>query len=399
MSRRIGLLTLPLHTNYGGIIQAAALYRVLGKDLHHEVIFLERGQRRWPTSMVHRALIGSLVRLPWLPALRNRLSASADGKSPTFKWIPSGTKRKLLKKADIALREQRMKTHQPFLERFLPERTGHLGSSQEMAAAALRFGLDALVAGSDQVWRLDYFPSNAEEDYFFGFAPNADIRKISYSASFGHGHWTFPEHTARTKELIAQFHAVSVREASGVEICSAVFGRHDAQHVLDPTMLVDPTFYDEIAGHRTRPVGKTFLSYVLDEGPDRQAFTRDVRAALGTGYSYRSLTLDTGSKTIDIPEWVRALMDADFVLTDSFHGMVFSIIFEKKFLAIINRNRGADRFISLLSQLDLMDRLVTDAKAEDVDALVHQPIDYAHVKSKLKELQMMSIKFLRRALD
>ncbi|WP_162241805.1 polysaccharide pyruvyl transferase family protein [Pseudorhodoferax sp. Leaf267] len=388
-----------MHTNYGGILQAAALYRVLAKDLQHEVVFLERGQRKWPTSVVHRTLIGSLKRLPWLPVLRNQLAASVDGKSPALNVMPASVKRKLLKKADIALRDRRIETHQAFLKRFLPNRTGHLGSTQDLAAAAQRFGLDALVVGSDQVWRLDYFPSNAEEDYFFGYAPTADIRKISYSASFGHGTWTFPEHTARTRELIAQFHAVSVREASGVEICATVFDRHDAQHVLDPTLLVDPAFYEEIAGARSRPSKKTFLSYVLDEGPDRQGFTRDVRAALGSQYAYRSLTLDTGSKTIDIPEWIRAFMDADFVLTDSFHGMVFSIIFEKKFLAIVNRNRGADRFVSLLEQLDLRDRLVTDAQAPNITELVQQPIDYQRVKSKLKDLQTMSAAFLRKALD
>jgi hypothetical protein len=399
MSKRLGLLTLPLHTNYGGILQAAALYRVLERDLHKEVVFLERGQREWPTSRLNRAVMGALTNFPWLPALRNSLAAAAQGKPSAFRLLPGKLTSKLLKKTDIALRDQRIRTHRPFLERFLPRRTGRLGSTQALAESVQRFGLNGLVVGSDQVWRLDYFPSNAEEDYFFGFAPSPEIRKIAYAASFGHGSWNFPHHTARTKELIAQFDAVSVREASGADICRTVFDRHDALHVIDPTMLVDPAFYEEIAGRGAGTSQKSFLSYVLDEEPDRLTFARHLQTALGPAYAYRSLTLDTGSKTIDMAEWLRAFMDAEFVLTDSFHGMVFSIIFEKNFIAIINRHRGADRFISLLTQLDLMDRLVMDGKTDRIETIVRQPIDFTRVKSKLGQLRKTSIDFLRTALD
>jgi hypothetical protein len=79
--------------------------------------------------------------------------------------------------------------------------------------------------------------------------------------------------------------------------------------------------------------------------------------------------------------------------------MVFSIIFEKNFIAIINRNRGADRFISLLTQLDLMDRLVMDGRTDRIETIVRQPIDFTRVKSKLDQLRKTSIDFLRTALD
>jgi hypothetical protein len=398
MTKRIGLLTLPLHTNYGGILQAAALYKVLEDELHKEVIFLERGQREWPMSRPNRAVMAALTAFPWLPALRNSLASAAQGRSSPFQFLPKTLTAKLLRKTDIALRDQRIRTHLPFLEKFLPRRTGRLGSTEALADSVRRFDIDALVVGSDQVWRIDYFPSNAEEDYFFGFAPDPAIRKIAYAASFGHGTWTFPSHTERTKALVSRFDAVSVREASGVDICANIFDRPDAVHVLDPTMLVDPAFFESIAAQRQEQSGQNLLSYVLDQEPDRLIFAECLQAELDSSYSHRSLTLDTGSRTVDIAEWVRAFIDATFVLTDSFHGMVFSIIFEKNFIAIINRDRGADRFVSLLTQLDLTDRLVMDGHTERITELVDTPVDYQRVKLKIDQLRKHSIDFLRTAL-
>lgn len=106
-----------------------------------------------------------------------------------------------------------------------------------------------------------------------------------------------------------------------------------------------------------------------------------------------------GKMTIDVPGWLRAFMDADFVVTDSFHGCVFSIIFKKNFIAILNEDRGADRFTSLLDQLGLRDRLVTNPTSEKLRELAMQPIDFAPVDAKLKELRARSAAFLQEALD
>ncbi|MPZ44191.1 MAG: hypothetical protein GEV05_12440 [Betaproteobacteria bacterium] len=398
MSKRVGLLTLPLHTNYGGILQAVALYWFLTSELNKDVVFLERASSLSGTSPLHRTAVGLLEHLPWLPTLQSQLTTMAEKRPPLSRLLPSGLTRKLLEKADIALRARRAKGHQPFLNRFVSSRSGKLTTTRDMAAAIHRFGIDTLVVGSDQVWRLEYLPRGAEEDFFFGFAPSPAIRKVAYAASFGHGNWTYPQLTTRIKALLAQFDAVSVREASGVEICAKVFDRNDALHVIDPTLLIDPAFYVRIAEPVGRKPGKSFLSYVLDEEPDRPIFSREVQRALEPDHSYHSLTLDAGATTLDVSGWVRAFVEADFVLTDSFHGMAFSIIFRKNFIAIVNRNRGADRFTSLLSQLGLMDRLVSDAAPDRLRELVRTPIDFAVVDEKLKELQATSIAFLRQAL-
>lgn len=394
MSKRIGLLTLPLHTNYGGMLQAVALYRFIATDLGKEVVFLERASASMAATPLHRATVEFLARLPFLPSLRNRLAAAAEGRGV----LPRGLAKKLVGKADAGLRLQRSRSHQTFLKPLLPIRSGALTSTQEMGAAVQRLGVDALVVGSDQVWRLHYLPRGAEEDFFFGFAPSPAIRKIAYAASFGHGEWPYPDRTTRTGELLAQFDAVGVREASGARICAQVFDRHDAVHVLDPTLLVDPAFYERIAAPAGPRTGKTLLSYVLDGDPSRAAFDREVQAALGPDHARRSLTLDAGNRTLDVSEWLRAFMDADFIVTDSFHGMVFAVIFRKNFIAIINQDRGADRFTSMMELLGLTERLVSDAVPGSLQALVHRPIDYAAVNPRLQALQAHSADFLRKAL-
>ncbi len=398
MPLRVGLLTLPLHTNYGGMVQAVALYRIVTAELQCEAIFLERTAAVPQKSLLRRAIIGASARAPFIFALRAKLFQAAQNKGVLARFVPPALAKKAFSKVDRMIRIRRSKEHLPFLQRAMASRSGTLTSTQDMAAAVGRFGIDALVVGSDQVWRLGYHPPGAEEDFFFGFAPGPAIRKVSYAASFGFGEWKYAQHTGRIKELLARFDAVSVREASGVEICNQVFGRRDAVHVLDPTMVVDPAFYDEIAAPPGQRTGQTLLSYVLDDEPDRLRVSEEVLQALGPGFSHRSLKLDTGWATLDVPGWLRSFMDADFVLTDSFHGVVFSIIFRKNFIGIVNRNRGADRFTSLLQQLGLLDRLVSESERATVQDLVRRPIDYSTVEPKLSQLRESSMAFLRNAL-
>lgn len=395
MVKRVGLLTLPLHTNYGGILQAAALYQYL-MAIGKEVVFLEREQ---PMPLRRRVVIKLLSALPFLPALAAALPQKQEGESVLRTRVRSYV--------GAAVRERKIARHYPFRRRYLPLTSGRLGSGAQMAAAVREFKLDAVVVGSDQVWRLDYAPGGDRIDFFLGFAADPSIRKISYAASFGRGSWTYPELTAQASECLARFHAVSVRETSGIDICAQVLGRKDARHVLDPTLLIDPAFFDSVAAPSAGASrNKLLLSYMLDEEPDRPFVSKEVASALGGDYAINWLALDdsreadsgTGKTTIDVPSWLRAFMDADFVVTDSFHGTVFSIIFKKNFIAILNESRGTDRFTSLLDQLGLRDRLVTDPTSEKLRELATQSINFAPVEARLDMLRAQSAAFLQEAL-
>ncbi|MCV6594972.1 MAG: polysaccharide pyruvyl transferase family protein [Silicimonas sp.] len=355
---KVGILTLPLVDNFGGILQAAALYRVLSVMGHHPVLLKKKFWR--PAS---QRLVGSVLR-----------------KVPGHDL---GKVRSMAKARD---------RHIPFLDAMMPNQAGPVYSRDDLERAARRLGLDAVVVGSDQVWRPDYIEDIDTASFFLDLP--GDIRKISYAASFGKSEWTAPHRLGEVRRLLAGFDAVSLRESSGVDLCREVLGRRVCTQTLDPTLLVDARFYDEIIGP-----GEDRAPYVLNYALDPSAGAKAVLSGdfdgPAQGLDVRTLTLDDGADTMDVPSWLRAFRDAAFVVTDSFHGTVFSILFQKPFVCFGNQSRGMDRFTSLLSLLGLEDRLVLEAAAL---AGLEAEIDYGAVLSRLAEHRAASAAFLEGAL-
>ena len=130
---------------------------------------------------------------------------------------------------------------------------------------------DAIIVGSDQVWRTCYNPQI--ENAFLDFAKEwKHVRRIAYAPSFGIDEWEYSEEqTQKCRQLVQKFDAVSVREVSGVKLCREYLGV-EAKHVLDPTMLLDKEDYlylisrAEVVRH-----SNTLLQYVLDKNEDRVA--------------------------------------------------------------------------------------------------------------------------------
>lgn len=372
MARRVGLLTLPLHKNYGGILQAAALYEYLTTS-GFETVLLERG-----------------IRKSWKNAVAQFLA-----RTPSAIILGAGSR--IFRHEKFHALQSFISNHR-FIWRFLPRRSGPIHDSAGMRHAIDRLGLDIIIVGSDQVWRQDYLPPDALSDYFLGFAEGTSARRVSYAASFGHAGWRYPEHTDEVSALLSRFSAVSVREASGVGICSDVLGRGDAVHVLDPTLLVDPAFYKRVADAPTAKTGKVLFEYILDHDGEVPTIGEDVAASLWSEYEICSVALEVGGALPGVGGWVRAIMDADFIVTDSFHGMVFSIIFQKDFIALVNHKRGADRFISLVGLLGLEDRLLAENSRSHAREISARPIDYSAVSVRLELLRERSRDFLRNAL-
>lgn len=366
MSKRIGILTLPLRDNYGGILQAVALAQFL-KAEGHEVVLLDRQ--------------------PWMPR-SHRLAA------PLLRRLPFQDIKK------IRSRYQVRAVHMPFISRWIGPDRPELYSTDEMAKAVRRHRLSAVVVGSDQVWRPNYMPSEDPAEYFLGFSMPQDVRRIAYAASFGVDVWEFPDLTDRISTCLRQFDAVSVREDTGVTLCRQLFGREQCTHVLDPTMLVDPEIYMRMAAparEQTR-TGRLLWRYTLDASPEQTATAEAARAMLGPDCAVRGIELTGGQQSFLVHDWLHAFMKADFVVTDSFHGMVFSILFNKEFIATPNYSRGATRFTSLLKMLGLSDRLAERGDVEAARALASQPIDYGRVNQQIDRLRTTSRDFLRTAL-
>lgn len=361
---KTGILTLNLHVNYGGILQAAALYRLLEDEGFDPVLL-----RKEPDNV---SRVGRLVRnlLRVLPGQNVR-----------------GVRSRAITRAK----------HEPFIRRFLPTATRPCHNAEELRRAAQQHGVEAVVVGSDQVWRAEYHHDSNYLVYFLDFVPPG-VRKLSYAASFGHSDWRYPERTAEVAGLLAQFDAVSVREQSGVAICRNVLRRRQCDLVLDPTMVVSPLFYRDAAAPAERKLQPSLVSYVLDQGEASKTAQKAVQAALPGSFETSILSVRDQGQQETIGQWLRAFMDADFVLTDSFHGTIFSILFEKNFITLGNVNRGLDRFTTLLGNVGLADRLVLDPDPFRISSLVTQAIDYGDVNERLKTLRDASREYLRSAL-
>lgn len=341
---RIGILTLPLCTNYGGNLQAYALQTVLQR-MGHEVVVLD--VRDKPIQ---------------LPPLSNRI------------W--TYIKRILLKLGgkyhnvilySTAIRNAKTKVRH--INRFIYSYINR--AVVDNLDDAKNLNLDAIVVGSDQVWRGCYFRFFWGKDMaaaFTGFLEEPIIR-IAYAASFGTDEWEFTdEETTSCRELIRKFSMVSTREVSGLELCRKYLGCNDCHHVLDPTMLLDRTDYIKLSDEAGMPHSEgSLLCYILDETDYKISAVREVVAQRGlkpcdVNFQDRSffmrLPKDGGYPPIE--KWLRGFEDATMVITDSFHACVFSILFNKPFIVFGNAERGMTRFNSLLSTFGLEKCLIAD---------------------------------------
>lgn len=286
------------------------------------------------------------------------------------------------------------------IKRFVKEHihlTKPLRSSDELREYVEANEVDCIVVGSDQVWREIYGP--CIEDYFLGFLPEGDKRvKVTYAASFGTADSPISEdHLKNCIPLAKRFSSISVREQSGMEIMKDIFGLDTKLH-LDPTLLLSAEQYK----FPVKDVEKGCLvSYILDETEDKIAISQEVSKALHL--KNKKLRLDATSQDDvvlpSIEEWLSSFANAEFVVTDSFHGCVFSIINHKPFIAIANKDRGLERFTSLLGTFGQMDRLIFDYQDFiSKIALLLRSIDYTTVNNKLQEIKQESVDYLENHL-
>ena len=379
---RIAILTQPLQTNYGGILQCYALQTVL-EGMGHSVTVLNRRNAR-PGLKLTMKRIASLAKC----LVRKCLLGQKD-----IVLMNPRSENYNIHKQSAAERRRDSEIHR-FIQEYI-HLSKPLRSSKELAEYVEKCDFECIVVGSDQVWREIYSPGI--EDYFLGFLPENDKRlKITYAASFGTANNPISSGSLKNcVRLAKRFSAISVREQSGVEILRNGFGI-EAKLLLDPTLLLSADQY-------RFPVKESkeckLVSYILDETDEKDAIIRDTAENLHL--KNRKIRLFASSNDDDkdsfpsIEEWLSSFANADFVVTDSFHGCVFSIINHKPFIAIANKSRGLERFTSLLGTFRLMNRLVFDFNeyAHRKNHLL-TPIDFEKVEETRQTLIKESLEFL-----
>lgn len=256
--------------------------------------------------------------------------------------------------------------------------------------------LDLVITGSDQVWH-DGCSDVMGLYFFLDWVDYPVVKRFSYAASFGKD--SFSKQNAVVKEisnLLNTFSGISVRESSGVDICMNVFGVSASCH-LDPTLLLDKDDYNTMLP--SYDCTNTVCCYMLDNNPQKDDLVK--RIADDEGCSIISNMAMNTKDCIPVEKWMQNIRDSRFVITDSFHGMVFSIIFGKQFVCINNKKRGSERFESLLEMLELKDRLI-DIECmtySHIHGLLIKPILYQELQEKLYELRELSLKYLKSIIN
>ena len=364
---KIGLLTLPVETGYGSILQAVALKSQL-QARGNEVILIRRHGRR----------------------------------KDSLKRIVGRTIKKYLLKQDIIIRISKKERDefpivtqntQPFIDKHLSPYTEMYFSSREMKKIN-DLGFDAIVVGSDQVWRPGYMQNVAD---FFLYQIRDDIKKYAYAASLGTENWRFSEsETIICGEAVRKFNAVSVREFSSVALLEKYF-KIKPLFVLDPTLLYDGEFYSKFINvHNTDYDGK-LCAYILDHD-EMMGIVNNYSHILSTSPVFPHGKVENKAAPLKerivkpVSNWLGCIKSSSAVCTDSFHGMVFSIIFRRSFVVSINHQEGSARFTSLLKLLHLENRIVDN----NTDLSSLPPINWKEVESILSEMQVISNQFLDR---
>lgn len=414
---KIAIFTLPLVNNYGGILQAYALQRALESyGFDAPVVNLKIRQRGLFSRDYLKFLLAKLI---YFKKYKNAEFSTLRYYADTQRFVA-----------------QNIKTTR---EIYSPAALKRLFEQEKFGACVL---------GSDQVFNPPYFDA-FENDFSLGFAPQNCI-KIAYAASFGGESFKGARDLELHKANLAKFKAISVREHGATALCESVFGISGAAFVLDPTLLAGREVFEKFispagAASSVKPGGAELaqsdagraeadgvqdaakigaaaqnlnddvadiadtafsaqdtgenalraanaaqkgqiFAYILDQNERKSEILKSVSEREGLGVR----EVNDKANRVSIEEWLSLIAGARLVITDSFHGCAFSILFNKPFFAFINENRGSSRFYSLFESFELQDRVIKSAS----DVSLSKQVDWARVNEILSRRREASREFL-----
>lgn len=368
---KIGIFSLPLNWNYGGILQQYALSEYLRKKNFTPILFSRRANRKSSFKLL-------LVKTKWnIVKILNNLNC--------FNFLP-------------------LIATESFKKRFLTNKTKDFFSSEEINSFIKKNEIKHFIVGSDQIWNVGATPSL--HDSFLGFVDKDKNNVLaSYAPSFAHDDWKYSiKQTIDSKMLLKKFSFISVRETAGVELISKHFEMNSIR-VLDPTFLLDVNDYYRLLGNKNSNNDKnkkTIFSYIFENGAERmKIIEKDAKKNNLEVISFCDLSnipnlIKNNRRNYSVESWLNSLKNSSIVVTDSFHGMVFAIIFKKNFYVHLNKKNGTSRINSLLKDLDLESRIINN-----VDLIQYNinDIDWNSVEIRLEKLKLISMNFLDQFFD
>lgn len=364
---KIGILTFQNAHNYGAQLQAYALKKYL-KNRNYEVEIINYANSVIENNYLYKAKnnikIGGINSAKkWL---KKQYEIMFDKKEYQEKWL----------KFDAFIKEYITNDEKLFKKE-------EIDFSQ----------YDYIICGSDQIWN-PYLTDGFDDVYFANI--NAKVKKISYAASLGISKFDDRKMEERFFELIKNFNSLSVREKV-LEKYITENTNLDVQTVLDPTLLIDQTEYKKFI--KDIPYKNYIFQYTLVDNPKLDNIVKELAEKESLNivelrYS-RSFSKKYSTQIIDagIEDFLSLIKNAKYVITNSFHGTIFSILFEKKFYCVKIDGLNS-RIENILDITNLENRSIECF--EDINLV--EEIDYKGVKKRITQSRIESEKFLNEAL-
>jgi hypothetical protein len=378
---KVGITTFHWSDNYGAVLQAYALQTFLERRGHSvEIIDYRKGAK--PSRVT-----AALARFPaWLPHMVLRLL------SPLAGILPG------------RLRGAIEARYKKFLfERF---RIKHLKLTPRLhcieSLRSVGSNYDVLITGSDQVWNPRFLDEgNGHFDAYFLKYAGPKTHTMAYAASIGHADTSTM--TAEWRQQLASrmgaVHAIGVRETSSLPLVEQLCGRRDAVQVVDPTLLLPVSDYARLTG-KPGPSGTLFAYLLHGLEADADPLCREVAKLKQLTIVRCNARLSMLHPGYDLPGpdgWLQHIRNASFVITNSFHGTVFCLIFHVPFISVlINNHLGSmnARIIDLLDAVGLSQRTMTNG-GHLPDEIAISPINWEQVDRQLQSIRQTSTNFLQ----
>ncbi len=359
---KIGVITFHFVNNFGGILQCYALQRVLKEKFKSESLVID--YRNWFIRLT------DFIRL--FPITKNKEEFLTGLR--TFSY-----------------RRNRK-------EKFIEFNKTHLNMSKtfysSMSISEKELNCDFYICGSDQIWN-PFLTCGFAPAYFLSFVNNSE-KKISYAPSLGTGRWRSYMFLP-VRKYIKLINGLSIREYEGKRLIKKLTGR-DVRQLIDPTFLLTYEQWSEIAIDPEID-GKYILLYIMQKDDEVYSYVREIKRRLNlpvveiSRYGYKPECVDKTLIDLGPSEYLGLFKNAEFICTNSYHGLVFSIIFEKEFCLVPSKKfRG--RIYNLLKLLDIYIQPVLDEE-EELKAI----FDKHHVKEVVANEVDNSVEYLEACLN
>lgn len=386
--KKIGIITYHFAHNYGAVLQTYATKTVLEKlGANSEVIDY--------APKYHTEIYAPKrdIKFAFIHKFKNK-SAHKSGAIRILSAIKSIYTNYKFNKTGVEDRENKMVIYKSFVDEFL-KLSRRYSTLSELIENSPEY--DGIVAGSDQIWNWRLTNQEYDDAYFLQFGKE-DMKRCIYATSIGNT--TVEECYSHVKDLAIALNHISFREKP---VCDRYNGLSKANciDVCDPTLLLFAQDYDEISKNKYMLLEPYILAYILVENP---VITKMLKALEGkTGL--RVIEISPEKKysnsehvsNIEPNEFPSFFRNASYVVTNSFHGTVFSLIYNRSLFCFANPNSRDARITSLLDNCGILYRFADGEN--DIETVLQTKIDYSIVNVKLNEMRKKGINYLKETLE